>query len=76
MNLERMLIGYKPKGFQMEKSKRAYWNRLDLSITGGHTTAIVKHWTGREDTLQLCFRYHLRATNISYNAHEIIVSTL
>lgn len=48
MNLERMLIGYKPKGFQMEKSKRAYWNRLDLSIKGGHTTAVVKHWTGRE----------------------------
>ena len=47
MNLERMLIGYKPKGFLMEKSKRNYWNRLDLSITSGHTTAVVKHWTGR-----------------------------
>ena len=55
MNLERMLIGYKPKGFQMEKSKRAYWNRLDLSIKGGHTTAVVKHWTGREDyAMHLC----------------------
>ena len=48
MNLERMLIGYKPKGFPMERNKRAYWNRLDLGIKGGHTTAVVKHWTGRE----------------------------
>ena len=48
MNLERMLIGYKPKGFPMERNKRAYWNRLDLGIKGGHTTAVIKHWTGRE----------------------------
>ena len=47
MNLEKMLIGYKPKGFQLERNKRAYWNRLDLSMSGGHTTAVIKHWTGR-----------------------------
>ena len=47
MNLEKMLIGYKPKGFFMERGKRDFWNRLDLSMSGGHTTAVVKHWTGR-----------------------------
>ena len=69
MNLERMLIGYKPKGFQMEKSKRAYWNRLDLSIKGGHTTAVVKHWTGREDC---AFMQHFSfGSTLIHNAQQI-----
>ena len=48
MNLERMLIGYKPSGFPFEKEERSYWNKIELTVSpSGHTTASVKHWTGR-----------------------------
>jgi hypothetical protein len=47
MNLEKMRIGYKPVGFPTEDKKRNYWNALELSISGQHTTASVVHWTGR-----------------------------
>ena len=30
MNLEKMRIGHKPKGYDTERRKRSYWNRLDL----------------------------------------------
>jgi hypothetical protein len=48
MNLERMRIGYKPTGFPLEKNNRNYWNKLELTISGKHTTATVTHWTGRK----------------------------
>lgn len=48
MNLEKMRIGYKPTGFLADKGKRNYWNGLTLSISGQHTTASVKHWSGRK----------------------------
>lgn len=48
MNLERMGIGYKPRGFPLERQNRNYWNRLELNISGKHTTATVAHWTGRK----------------------------
>lgn len=48
MNLEKMRIGYKPSGFLVDKGKRDYWNGLTLSISGQHTTAAIKHWTGRK----------------------------
>ena len=38
MNLERMGMGYKPKGFPMEREPRNYWNKLELSIKGGKWT--------------------------------------
>ena len=47
MNLEKMLIGKKPRGFDMENKTRQYWNKLELEISGAHTTATVTHWTGR-----------------------------
>jgi hypothetical protein len=47
MNLERMQIAYQPRGFPLERVSRKYWNKLDLSISNGHTTAVIKHWTGR-----------------------------
>jgi len=47
MNLEKMRIGYKPTGFLADKKNREYWNALELSISGTHTTATVTHWTGR-----------------------------
>jgi len=47
MNLERMCIGYKPGGFPLERLRRGYWNRLELSISQRHTRAAVTHWTGR-----------------------------
>merc|ERR1711872_202896 len=48
MNLERMRIGRKPEGFQLEKDTRKYWNKLTLEISNRHTTATVTHWTGRQ----------------------------
>ena len=47
MNLEKMLIGKKPRGFDLENKSRQYWNKLELEISGAHTTATVTHWTGR-----------------------------
>ena len=47
LNLERMLIGKKPRGFDLEDKSREYWNKLELEISNNHTTAIVTHWTGR-----------------------------
>ena len=47
MNLEKMRIGYQPTGFPLEKKNRCYWNKLELFVTGNHTTARVVHWTGR-----------------------------
>ena len=47
MNLEKMLIGKKPRGFDMENKTRQYWNKLELEISGSHSTATVTHWTGR-----------------------------
>ena len=47
LNLEKMLIGKKPRGFDMENKTRQYWNKLELEISGAHTTATVTHWTGR-----------------------------
>merc|ERR550537_616976 len=47
MNLEKMLIGRKPRGFDMENKSRQYWNKLELEISGSHSTATVTHWTGR-----------------------------
>jgi hypothetical protein len=32
MNLEKMRIGHKPKGYDTERRKRSYWNRLDLVL--------------------------------------------
>merc|ERR1712215_651692 len=46
-NLEKMLIGKKPRGFDLENKSRNYWNKLELEITNNHTTAVVTHWTGR-----------------------------
>ena len=48
MNLEKMRIGFKPKGFGADRAKKEYWNALELSITSNHTTATVTHWTGRK----------------------------
>merc|ERR1719430_1771295 len=42
-----MLIGKKPRGFDLENKSRNYWNKLELEISNNHTTAIVTHWTGR-----------------------------
>ena len=47
MNLEKMLIGKKPRGWDLENRNRNYWNKLELEISNSHTTAIVTHWTGR-----------------------------
>ena len=47
MNLEMMRIGKKPRGFDLENKSRNYWNKLELEISGNHTTAVVTHWTGR-----------------------------
>ena len=47
MNLEKMLIGKKPRGFDLENKSRNFWNKLELEITNNHTTAVVTHWTGR-----------------------------
>merc|ERR1719495_1307668 len=47
MNLEKMLIGKKPRGFDLENRSRNYWNKLELEISNNHTTAVVTHWTGR-----------------------------
>merc|ERR1719391_1161879 len=47
MNLEKMRIGKKPRGFQLEQKTRHYWNKLELEISNNHTTAVVTHWTGR-----------------------------
>merc|ERR1719333_1545830 len=47
MNLEKMLIGKKPRGWELENRSRNYWNKLELEISNNHTTAIVTHWTGR-----------------------------
>merc|ERR1719225_2498565 len=47
MNLEKMLIGKKPRGWELENRNRNYWNKLELEISNNHTTAIVTHWTGR-----------------------------
>ena len=47
MNLEKMLIGKKPRGWELENRNRNYWNKLELEISNSHTTAIVTHWTGR-----------------------------
>ena len=47
MNLEKMLIGKKPRGWQLENRSRNYWNKLELEISNSHTTATVTHWTGR-----------------------------
>ena len=47
MNLEKMLIGKKPRGFDLENKSRQYWNKLELEISGSHSTATVTHWTGR-----------------------------
>merc|ERR1719499_315843 len=47
MNLEKMLIGKKPRGWDLENRSRNYWNKLELEISNNHTTAIVTHWTGR-----------------------------
>ena len=30
-NLEKMRIGHKPNGYDTERRKRSYWNRLDLA---------------------------------------------
>ena len=48
INLEKMLIGKKPRGFDLENKSRNYWNKLELDITNNHTTATVTHWTGRQ----------------------------
>ena len=48
MNLEKMRIGLKPKGFTADKKQRRHWNSLELAITTKHTTATVTHWTGRK----------------------------
>ena len=48
MNLEKMLIGVKPRGWDLENRSRRYWNRLELEISSNHTTAVVTHWTGRQ----------------------------
>ena len=48
MNLEKMLIGKKPRGWDLENRSRNYWNKLELEISGQHTTAVVTHWTGRQ----------------------------
>merc|ERR1719158_1807663 len=47
MNLEKMLIGKKPRGWELENRNRNYWNKLELEISNAHTTAVVTHWTGR-----------------------------
>merc|ERR1719282_951105 len=47
MNLEKMLIGKKPRGWELENRNRNYWNKLELEISNSHTTAIVTYWTGR-----------------------------
>merc|ERR1719378_956371 len=47
MNLEKMLIGKKPRGWDLENRSRNYWNKLELEISNNHTTAVVTHWTGR-----------------------------
>ncbi|XP_023348450.1 39S ribosomal protein L18, mitochondrial [Eurytemora carolleeae] len=47
MNLEMMCIGRKPEGFQLDSAPRKYWNGLTLQISNQHTTAEVRHWTGR-----------------------------
>ena len=47
MNLEKMLIGNKPRGWQLENRSRNFWNKLELEISNSHTTATVTHWTGR-----------------------------
>ena len=47
MNLEKMLIGAKPEGWSLENKPRQFWNKLELEISNGHTTAVVTHWTGR-----------------------------
>merc|ERR1719367_691717 len=47
MNLEKMLTGKKPRGWELENRNRNYWNKLELEISNNHTTAIVTHWTGR-----------------------------
>ncbi len=41
MNLERMRIGQKPKGFELDRKEVHYWNKLELSISQQHTTAEV-----------------------------------
>ena len=41
MNLERMRIGRKPRGFDLDKGTREYWNKLALEISNSHTTAVV-----------------------------------
>ena len=48
MNLEKMRIGLKPRGFYADKGEKRYWNALELSISKTHTTATVTHWTGRK----------------------------
>merc|ERR1712212_1043363 len=48
MNLEKMRIGFKPKGFSADKGEKEYWNALELSISSKNTTATVTHWTGRK----------------------------
>merc|ERR1719433_2103939 len=42
-----MLIGKKPRGFDLENKPRQFWNKLELEISNAHTTAVVTHWTGR-----------------------------
>ena len=32
MNLEKMLIGKKPRGWELEHRNRNYWNKLELSL--------------------------------------------
>merc|ERR1740123_851807 len=33
MNLEKMLIGKKPRGWELENRNRNYWNKLELEIS-------------------------------------------
>lgn len=48
LNLEKMLIAPKPRGFQLDKFCPTYWNKLSISTKSSkETRAIVRHWTGR-----------------------------
>ena len=42
MNLEKMRIGHKPSGYDIERRKRSYWNRLDLVIKLNDWSVIKK----------------------------------
>lgn len=46
-SLENLSFEYKPKGFWLEKSPPAYWNKMVFEQSGRYLTASLQHWSGK-----------------------------